>query len=100
VTRHWTRQTSQSICPDRYDHDVNRVLALGDALRQPKQETGTKGNPDGSLSSRRRNDDRGDRSAPMNKRFTASRVLDSGIEALFGAEERWQAWLAFESALT
>ena|SRR6516165_2690073 len=35
----------------------------------------------------------------MNKRFTASRVPDSGIEALFGTEERWQAWLAVESAL-
>ena len=35
----------------------------------------------------------------MSKRFTASRVPDSGIEVLFGAEERWQAWLAIESAL-
>jgi 3-carboxy-cis,cis-muconate cycloisomerase len=35
----------------------------------------------------------------MSKRFTASRVPDSGIEALFGTEERWQAWLAIESAL-
>jgi 3-carboxy-cis,cis-muconate cycloisomerase len=35
----------------------------------------------------------------MNKRFTASRVPDSGIEALFDAEERWQAWLAVEIAL-
>ncbi len=35
----------------------------------------------------------------MSKRFTASRVPDSGIEALFGIEERWQAWLAVESAL-
>src|SRR5215831_1723226 len=35
----------------------------------------------------------------MNKRFTASRVPDSGIEALFGTEKRWQAWLAVESAL-
>ena len=35
----------------------------------------------------------------MNKRFTASRVPDSGIEALFGTEERWQAWVAVESAL-
>ena len=35
----------------------------------------------------------------MNKRFTASRVPDSGIEALLGTEERWQAWLAVESAL-
>jgi len=35
----------------------------------------------------------------MSKRFTASRVPDSGIEALFGMEERWQAWLAIESAL-
>ena len=35
----------------------------------------------------------------MNQRFTASRVPDSGIEALFGTEERWQAWLGVESAL-
>ena len=35
----------------------------------------------------------------MSKRFTASRVPDSGIEVLFGTEERWQAWLAIESAL-
>ncbi|MBV9643424.1 MAG: adenylosuccinate lyase family protein, partial [Verrucomicrobia bacterium] len=35
----------------------------------------------------------------MSKRFTASRVPDSGIEVLFGTEERWQAWLAVESAL-
>jgi 3-carboxy-cis,cis-muconate cycloisomerase len=35
----------------------------------------------------------------MNQRFTASRVPDSGIEPLFGMEERWQAWLAVESAL-
>jgi 3-carboxy-cis,cis-muconate cycloisomerase len=35
----------------------------------------------------------------MNKRFTASRVPDSGIEALFRSEQRWQAWLAVESAL-
>ena len=35
----------------------------------------------------------------MNKRFTASRVPDSGIEALFDTEERWEAWLAVESAL-
>ena len=35
----------------------------------------------------------------MSRRFTASRVPDSGIEALFGTEERWQAWLAVESAL-
>ena len=35
----------------------------------------------------------------MSKRFTASRVPDSGIETLFGTEERWQAWLAVESAL-
>jgi 3-carboxy-cis,cis-muconate cycloisomerase len=35
----------------------------------------------------------------MSKRFTASRVPDSGIEGLFGTEERWQAWLAIESAL-
>src|ERR1700757_3772151 len=35
----------------------------------------------------------------MSKRFTASRVPDAGIEALFGTEERWQAWLAVESAL-
>jgi 3-carboxy-cis,cis-muconate cycloisomerase len=35
----------------------------------------------------------------MSKRFTASRVPDSGIEALFATEERWQAWLAIESAL-
>jgi 3-carboxy-cis,cis-muconate cycloisomerase len=35
----------------------------------------------------------------MSKRFTASRVPDAGIEALFGTEERWQAWLAIESAL-
>jgi 3-carboxy-cis,cis-muconate cycloisomerase len=37
--------------------------------------------------------------ASMNKRFTASRVPDSGIEALFRTEQRWQAWLAIESAL-
>ena len=35
----------------------------------------------------------------MNKRFTASRVPDSGIEVLFATEERWQAWLDVESAL-
>jgi 3-carboxy-cis,cis-muconate cycloisomerase len=35
----------------------------------------------------------------MSKRFTAPRVPDSGIELLFGTEERWQAWLAIESAL-
>jgi 3-carboxy-cis,cis-muconate cycloisomerase len=35
----------------------------------------------------------------MSKRFTATRVPDSGIELLFGTEERWQAWLAIESAL-
>jgi 3-carboxy-cis,cis-muconate cycloisomerase len=35
----------------------------------------------------------------MSRRFTASRVPDSGIEMLFGTEERWQAWLAIESAL-
>ena len=35
----------------------------------------------------------------MSRRFTASRVPDSGIEVLFGTEERWQAWLAVESAL-
>ena len=35
----------------------------------------------------------------MSERFTASRVPDSGIEVLFGTEERWQAWLAIESAL-
>ena len=35
----------------------------------------------------------------MNKRFTASRVPDSGIEELFRSEQRWQAWLAVESAL-
>ena len=35
----------------------------------------------------------------MNKRFTASRVPDSGIEVLFATEERWQAWLDIESAL-
>jgi 3-carboxy-cis,cis-muconate cycloisomerase len=35
----------------------------------------------------------------MSKRFTASRVPDSGIEVLFGTEERWQVWLAIESAL-
>ena len=35
----------------------------------------------------------------MNKRFTASRVPDSGIEVLFGTAERWQAWLDIESAL-
>ncbi|MBV8523764.1 MAG: adenylosuccinate lyase family protein, partial [Acetobacteraceae bacterium] len=35
----------------------------------------------------------------MSKRFTASRVADSGIQALFGTEERWQAWLTVESAL-
>lgn len=35
----------------------------------------------------------------MDKRFTASRVPDSGMEALFATEERWQAWLAIESAL-
>jgi 3-carboxy-cis,cis-muconate cycloisomerase len=35
----------------------------------------------------------------MSKRFTASRVPESGIEALFGTEERWQAWLTIESAL-
>jgi 3-carboxy-cis,cis-muconate cycloisomerase len=35
----------------------------------------------------------------MSKRFTASRVRDSGIEVLFGTEERWQSWLAVESAL-
>ena len=37
--------------------------------------------------------------ASMNKRFTASRVPDSGIEVLFATEERWQAWLDIESAL-
>jgi 3-carboxy-cis,cis-muconate cycloisomerase len=35
----------------------------------------------------------------MNKRFTASRVPDSGMEVLFATEERWQAWLDIESAL-
>src|ERR1700736_3413262 len=35
----------------------------------------------------------------MNKRFTASRVPDSGMELLFATEERWQAWLEIESAL-
>lgn len=35
----------------------------------------------------------------MSKRFTATRVPDSGIELLFGTQERWQAWLAIESAL-
>jgi 3-carboxy-cis,cis-muconate cycloisomerase len=35
----------------------------------------------------------------MSKRFTAGRVPDSGIEALFATEERWQAWLTIESAL-
>src|SRR5258708_29906391 len=35
----------------------------------------------------------------MNKRFTASRVPDPGIEVLFATEERWQAWLDIESAL-
>jgi 3-carboxy-cis,cis-muconate cycloisomerase len=35
----------------------------------------------------------------MSKRFTASRVPESGMELLFGTEERWQAWLAVESAL-
>jgi 3-carboxy-cis,cis-muconate cycloisomerase len=35
----------------------------------------------------------------MSERFTASRVPDTGIEVLFGTEERWQAWLAIESAL-
>jgi adenylosuccinate lyase len=35
----------------------------------------------------------------MSKRFTASRVPDAGVEALFGTEERWQAWVAIESAL-
>jgi 3-carboxy-cis,cis-muconate cycloisomerase len=35
----------------------------------------------------------------VSKRFTAPRVPDSGIEVLFGTEERWQAWLAVESAL-
>jgi 3-carboxy-cis,cis-muconate cycloisomerase len=35
----------------------------------------------------------------MSERFTSSRVPDSGIEALFGTEARWQAWLEIESAL-
>jgi 3-carboxy-cis,cis-muconate cycloisomerase len=35
----------------------------------------------------------------MSKRFTEPRVPDSGIEVLFSAEQRWQAWLEIESAL-
>jgi 3-carboxy-cis,cis-muconate cycloisomerase len=35
----------------------------------------------------------------MSKRFTAYRVPEAGIEALFATEERWRAWLAVESAL-
>ena len=35
----------------------------------------------------------------MSKRFTEPRVPDSGIEALFSTEQRWQAWLEIESAL-
>jgi 3-carboxy-cis,cis-muconate cycloisomerase len=35
----------------------------------------------------------------MAERFTSSRVPDSGIQVLFGTEERWQAWLEIEAAL-
>jgi 3-carboxy-cis,cis-muconate cycloisomerase len=35
----------------------------------------------------------------MSERFTSSRVPDSGIQVLFGTEERWQAWLEIEAAL-
>jgi 3-carboxy-cis,cis-muconate cycloisomerase len=35
----------------------------------------------------------------MGERFTSSRVPDTGIQALLGMEERWQAWLEIEAAL-
>jgi 3-carboxy-cis,cis-muconate cycloisomerase len=35
----------------------------------------------------------------MGERFTSSRVPDSGIQALFSTEERWQSWLEVEAAL-
>lgn len=35
----------------------------------------------------------------MSTRFTASRVRDAGIEALFTTEARWQSWLEVEAAL-
>ncbi|MFN8418661.1 MAG: adenylosuccinate lyase family protein [Anaerolineae bacterium] len=35
----------------------------------------------------------------MTKRFTAGRVREAGIEALFSTESRWQAWLDIEAAL-
>lgn len=36
----------------------------------------------------------------MSERFTAGRVPDAGITALFTTEARWQAWLAVEAALS